>query len=361
MGRGKGKGKPRKAGRNAKNKSQGKVDHIPNNQVIAENYIETPPLFSADNADRIAGIAGTFFTGLSGVVAIAPHGNLSVALWLLFPGLTLFVVATFANWHERHHKTDIRFHYLRCAMATVLLSLPFGFVQHYYLNAPSPHVLVPPPGIVPLNLGPLPAQNAQLLVYLGPNLHWITNFPQDIVQQQRVDNGPIEPMLTLSKDDDGILVSGIFFDKDGLVLCKLDNNEITYGRHILEAKKTDHSLVVFDKENFRVIDIEYIDERSIRVLGDFYLRDGYHVVLTPDIASFQNSFGTVRLGSIDSPIKLGPFANAGTWEDPAILLKSYAPIVDFAGEPYHVFINGKEIEEFSELLRDMGESAQPSN
>lgn len=45
---------------------------------------------------------------------------------------------------------------------------------------------------------------------------------------------------------------------------------------------TPHHLTVFDKQARPALDIEYINNRTVKILGDFYFRNGRHVVIHQD-------------------------------------------------------------------------------
>ena len=123
--------------------------------------------------------------------------------------------------------------------------------------------------------------DSAMLVFLGNSVMWGSNgkFPKVAIEQ----NG--ESMLSFDQDETGILVSAKFFNKDGKAICQMKNNAFeTAGTNLvwgLKPNNPPNRLTVIDDELREVLDIEFINPHAIQILGDYYLRNGCPVIITP--------------------------------------------------------------------------------
>ena len=115
--------------------------------------------------------------------------------------------------------------------------------------------------------------------FLGDTIVSTVTFPLVIIRQQQ------ENILTVGKEKEGIYFSGKFFSEEGKIICEIVKNEFHLNvKNYFRIEKTDHRLTVFDEEARVAIDIEFINERSIRLLGNFHLRNGKSIILTETAA-----------------------------------------------------------------------------
>ena len=119
------------------------------------------------------------------------------------------------------------------------------------------------------------------IIFLGNCIAWNTRFPLTVIQQKTSQSE--ENMIVLGKEGNGLWVSAKFFDQSGKITCEIVRNHFYVNRrNSFRIDSTPHSLSVFNDEAKRVLYIEFLNNRTIYVLGDFYLRGGTHLVIRPD-------------------------------------------------------------------------------
>lgn len=120
-------------------------------------------------------------------------------------------------------------------------------------------------------------QESMLKVFAGPLLMASDNFPFF----QLIQGG--ETMLMIDEKDGKLLLSALFFNKDGKVLCEIDKNQFDAAQSAFKVKRpAPNRLIVVNDEARTALDLEFVNDRSIRLSGDFYLRHGAHVVIDQD-------------------------------------------------------------------------------
>jgi hypothetical protein len=144
-------------------------------------------------------------------------------------------------------------------------------------------------------------------VFIGSSLIWTETreFPRVIIRQGQ------EDMLTIEKADGGFVVSAKVFNKDGKIVCQITNNRFDLNTKTVFRidRPSPSQLVVIDDEARMVLDIDFINPHTVRILGDFYLRDGYRASIREDCQDFAGVrlFGTLL--QIDAEI---PAVGVGT-------------------------------------------------
>jgi hypothetical protein len=121
---------------------------------------------------------------------------------------------------------------------------------------------------------------SNVVVVLGNCLAWTSQFPYAIVTQGNEKSS--EDMITVGRDEEGLWVSAKFFNVRGQIICELVRNRfhLNPGEYF-RMEQTEHKITVYDKEARVALDVEFVSVRAIRFLGDFYLRHGSHVAITP--------------------------------------------------------------------------------
>jgi hypothetical protein len=143
-------------------------------------------------------------------------------------------------------------------------------------------------------------------IFLGSNVAWTTDFPFTVISQGT------EDLIFVEREGDGLTLSGKFFNKDGKIICELVKNQFHLNpANYFRIERTPHRLAVVDDEAKPIIELEFINRRALLFLGDFYLRGGNHVLITPDymkIPGFITSGGTFEMsgGGKRTIFKLAP-------------------------------------------------------
>jgi hypothetical protein len=139
--------------------------------------------------------------------------------------------------------------------------------------------------------------DSAVILALGNSLAWSSKFPHTVLAQGG------EPMIVIDKQETGASVSAKFFDRDGKIICELVHNQL-YPGNLFRKEQSPHSLTVYDMEAKKALQVEFINPRAFRILGDFYLRRGTRVVITQD----EQLLGTMHLsGSVagESAVSFG--------------------------------------------------------
>jgi hypothetical protein len=120
-------------------------------------------------------------------------------------------------------------------------------------------------------------------IFIGKMIVWSPFFPFSAIRQQG------EDMISLSLQGQDILVSAMFFDVDGKIVCQIINNKFYLNpNNYFRSERTAHSLRVFDNEARETLFVNYLNPRAIQIFGDFYLRNKTHVILRKDYTSIGN-------------------------------------------------------------------------
>ena len=183
--------------------------------------------------------------------------------------------------------------------ACLILFGPFLYVQDCYWEAdeakaapPADDLLVPGTGETPQF--PFPTEvietfgipDSAMYVFLGKSVTWASKFPHLQITQRG------EEMVTIDARDSKLSITAKFFDTDGKIICWIDKNRFyPNSEKIFRMDRTPHRLTVFNDEARMVLDVKYINDHAISLLGDFYLRGGTRVLITPD----RQEIGLLRI------------------------------------------------------------------
>lgn len=268
----------------------------------AEGVAHTPAGTQAANADAAwsADIIEKILNGFIGLLGLAGGmvllvGHTSVALWLWFLASSLWCVIGFAHYREWQAGQQRRSVGLAPRICLLLIVGALG-VGTYILDREAdrtaqaeefPHLLQPGNGATPGVSTIVPIPEGAIQLFLGNSVAWTSAFPVRVIRQQG------ESMLEIGRNDEGMWVSGKFFNRDGKAICQIVENNLhpspTYTFRI--DRVADNRLKVIDDELHEVLDVEIINDRAIRILGEFYIRDGKRISITP--GTLEWPFGTV--------------------------------------------------------------------
>jgi hypothetical protein len=133
-------------------------------------------------------------------------------------------------------------------------------------------------------------------LYLGSLLTWAYKYPFTVISQGT------EDLMVINRDNYGdVWLNAKFFDETGKIMCEIVNNRFRRNPGNTWAfRQTPISIAVLNEESRPVVNVEYINPEAIRITGDFYLRDGFHVILDNDRETQQ--FGQGELGGTLFPI-----------------------------------------------------------
>jgi hypothetical protein len=131
---------------------------------------------------------------------------------------------------------------------------------------------------------------SNVFAFLGNSVVWTDKFPMKVLSQMN------EEMIVIEREgNSAISLTAKFFNQRGEFICHIVRNRFRLNpANYTMDDSTPHKLVVYDNAK-QVLSIEYINPRAIRILGDFYLRNGAHLVIGPD----EQQIGNVRMsGSV---------------------------------------------------------------
>jgi hypothetical protein len=141
-----------------------------------------------------------------------------------------------------------------------------------------PSIITPDSQPRPQTSIPVPAD--KFLLILGDFVAWKSDLPMVALMQRE------EPLITLNKEPHGMSLSAKFFSADGKIIAEIDRNEIhpnpaNFWR-LKKDPKDAHRLTVFNDEAKVVIDVQYLNPRTIKILGRFFAREGTPIALNED-------------------------------------------------------------------------------
>lgn len=223
------------------------------------------------------------------------------------------------------------------------------------------NLLVPGTGTTPTLPANVEIPDEAVLVYLGNSLHWTTTFPHAVIEQETEVayqtlagiKHETEKMILIERDGLNVFVTAKFFDHNGDIICEILKNRFHQNdANVFRIESTPHRLVVIDKEGRTALDLEYVNERCIRLLGDFHYRYGYRVIIRPDWQEIKNPSRNIdlRFGGNIFPHKPGqaPITIAGPENganpEPALDLSYFSKSMErrkvFEGLPseYEVYV-----------------------
>jgi len=111
--------------------------------------------------------------------------------------------------------------------------------------------------------GEIPA-NA-LAILLGTSAAYSSASPHAVIRIKG------EPVLSFERAYGEIAINARVFSRDGRIVAEIRRNEffINPNNYFRRERPDSHSLIVFDQENRRVLDVRFINPRALRFLGIF--------------------------------------------------------------------------------------------
>lgn len=122
--------------------------------------------------------------------------------------------------------------------------------------------------------------NDAMLILLGKSASYGTSFPQTIIKIGQ------DRMLTIDKINNRIAVNAKLFSRDGRIVAEIKNSKffINPNNYFRKERSDAHSLIVFVQEGIEILNIRYINERTIKFLG--VIRHPRTTVVISDIHGF---------------------------------------------------------------------------
>jgi len=155
-------------------------------------------------------------------------------------------------------------------------------------NKPNPNIL---------KLCTIP--NNHFVLILGRYITYTNAFPFTIIS---LDD---KPLVSINKTNDKLSVSGEFYSTDRRIVAQITNNKFTINpnNYFRIERPNFHRLIVYDQYNNLVLDIEFINNLVIKIIGDYYPPNAN---LAPLIINDQYiKFGKLRInGTIEGHISI---------------------------------------------------------
>ncbi|HEX4147163.1 MAG TPA: DUF3500 domain-containing protein [Pirellulales bacterium] len=142
------------------------------------------------------------------------------------------------------------------------------------------------------------------------------DFPFPVVKEQG------EWVILLGQEGSKLWVSARFYNDAGQMVCEIEKNQLrTNDQNAYRIERTPHALTVFDQEAKKVFAIHFLNDRAVRLFGDFYSREGCHVVINESGVEFghDRSFSNTGLNGVS--LVLDPPSQALTRTEPPAMKK----------------------------------------
>jgi len=129
-----------------------------------------------------------------------------------------------------------------------------------------------------------------LAILLGNSAAFNSSFPHTVIE---VGN---QQLLIINKKGDRITISAKFFSRDNRIVGELKENQfyINPNNYFRIERPNEHSLIVYDQEGNKTINLEFLNPSAIRLLGRFYLPNRPPIIIEED---FQ-TFGGVKMSRV---------------------------------------------------------------
>jgi hypothetical protein len=131
-----------------------------------------------------------------------------------------------------------------------------------------------PPGPAPCPVLP----SGALKVFLGKSVAWSLADEVTILRIKGID------VLSLTRTPNGMAIQAKTFSEDGRLVAEIVDNRfyINPDNFFLMKKPDAHSLVVYDKQGRKVLNLRYLNPHSVTILGIFQVLGSLPVVITAD-------------------------------------------------------------------------------
>jgi len=194
----------------------------------------------------ILGAIAAIVFAIAGIVA--SHSQRSLSIWICFAGAAISLFLIFKAWDDSGSESTN---------------------------------LVPGSAPTPPTRYPIPEQ--ALAVFLGNSLSFASSFPHVVIEQGD------EPLISIDREKGGLVFSAKFFSENGEIIAEIVKNRFFLNAsNYFRIERRRNRLTVFDKQARITVDVTYLNKSAVLILGDFYLRNGLHVIITQDEQRFGN-------------------------------------------------------------------------
>jgi hypothetical protein len=123
-----------------------------------------------------------------------------------------------------------------------------------------------------------------LAIFLGRCAAYSSASPHAVIRIRG------EAVLSFERVHGEIAINAKVFSRDGRIVAEIRRNEffINPNNYFRRERPDSHSLIVFDQENRRVLDVRFINPRAVRFLGIFNHPD-HEVVISETIGFFATN------------------------------------------------------------------------
>lgn len=115
----------------------------------------------------------------------------------------------------------------------------------------------------------------------GSTTSFSTRFPFPLV----VIDG--EPVVIVDRSDNGLMISATIRNHNGDLLARIDSNKFDfdkYGVYGEPIRPDRHTLIIIDKKGDTALDVRFLNQNTVMVLGKFYSEKKTELVIKRDVA-----------------------------------------------------------------------------
>lgn len=142
-------------------------------------------------------------------------------------------------------------------------------------------------------MGEIP-ENA-MYVCMGNSIAWSAGERLVALAEEGEKGQPDEELITITRQPDGIMIQTRIFDETGSGACLIEDNQFTGGSDPVFSMKrpTPQSLIVLNRKMKPMLEFEFVNNHTIRILGDFYTPRGIRLRINEK----QQWFGGMNLSN----------------------------------------------------------------
>jgi len=144
-------------------------------------------------------------------------------------------------------------------------------------------------GILTPDSKPMPENHAchkipdkAIALFFGNSVAYTSTFPHTIIEVGG------QPLLSIDKKNENITISAKFFSSNNRIVAELKENEfyINPNNYFRIEKPNEHSLIVYDQQGDKILNVHFINSSAIKILGRFYLPNRSPIIIDEDIQSY---------------------------------------------------------------------------
>lgn len=139
-------------------------------------------------------------------------------------------------------------------------------------------ILTPDNKPTPVNSMCTDIPNNAIMFFLGNSLAYTRTFPHTIIEVGG------QPLLVIDKQNENITVSAKFFSADGNIVAELKDNRffINPNNYFRIERPDEHTLIVYDQQGNQNINIHFLNQNSIKLLGQFHLPNRPPIIISEE-------------------------------------------------------------------------------